>query len=174
MEADWVGGGIKAFINNVLKTNPINLKSGLGVRSALTKGLKTFGLYDFFAGLGFAGGKDGQIDKFPNLLNILNPLSSILYYSNLSLAKEMKVKLVLVVVRLRLLLIIKITRMVKMQKQWQQKQHMKVVRVMQSLFQFQFNRLNKLQLRTIEVELWDIEQLSLTTLKLLCMEVNKT
>ena len=74
MVADWVGGGIKAFINNVLTTDPINVKSGLGVRSALTKGLKTFGLYDFFAGLGFAGGKDGQIDKFPNLLNILNPL----------------------------------------------------------------------------------------------------
>ena len=74
MVADWVGGGIKAFINNVLKTDPVDVKSGLGVRSALTKGLKTFGLYDFFAGLGFAGGKDGQIDKFPNLLNILNPL----------------------------------------------------------------------------------------------------
>ena len=70
---NWLGGGIKAFINNVLTTDPINVKSGLGVRSALTKGLKTFGLYDFFASLGFAGGKDGQIDKFPNLLNILNP-----------------------------------------------------------------------------------------------------
>ena len=74
MVADWVGGGIKAFINNVLKTDPIDVKSGLGVRSALTKGVKTFGLYDFFAGLGYAGGKDGQIDKFPNLLNILHPL----------------------------------------------------------------------------------------------------
>ena len=71
--ANWLGGGIKAFINNVLTTDPIDVKSGLGVRSALTKGLKTFGLYDFFEGLGFAGGKDGQIDKFPNLLNILNP-----------------------------------------------------------------------------------------------------
>jgi len=71
--ANWLGGGIKAFINNVLTTDPIKVKSGLGVRSALTKGLKTFGLYDFFEGLGFAGGKDGQIDKFPNLLNILNP-----------------------------------------------------------------------------------------------------
>jgi len=77
MVADWVGGGIKAFINNVLKTDPIDVKSGLGVRSALTKGVKTFGLYDFFAGLGYAGGKDGQIDKFPNLLNILNPLKFI-------------------------------------------------------------------------------------------------
>ena len=73
MVADWVGGGIKAFVNNVLKTDAINVKEGFGVRSALTKGLKIFGLYNFFKGLGFAGGKDGQIDKFPNLLNILNP-----------------------------------------------------------------------------------------------------
>ena len=73
MVADWVGGGIKAFINNVLKTDPINVKSGLGVRSALTKGIKAFGLYNFFEGLGFTGGKKGQVDKFPNLLNILNP-----------------------------------------------------------------------------------------------------
>jgi hypothetical protein len=74
MVADWVGGGIKAFINNVLTTDPINVKSGLGVRSALTKGIKAFGLYNFFEGLGFTGGKKGQVDKFPNLLNILNPL----------------------------------------------------------------------------------------------------
>ena len=73
MVADWVGGGIKAFINNVLTTDPINVKSGLGVRSALTKGIKAFGLYNFFEGLGFTGGKKGQVDKFPNLLNILNP-----------------------------------------------------------------------------------------------------
>mgnify|MGYP003112282682 CR=1 FL=1 len=74
MVADWVGGGIKAFINNVLTTDPITVKSGLGVRSALTKGIKAFGLYNFFEGLGFTGGKKGQVDKFPNLLNILNPL----------------------------------------------------------------------------------------------------
>ena len=73
MVADWVGGGIKAFINNVLKTDPIKVKEGFGVRSTLTKGIKLFGLYNFFESLGFTGGKDGQIDKFPNLLNILNP-----------------------------------------------------------------------------------------------------
>ena len=72
--ADWVGGGIKAFINNVLKTDAINVKEGFGVRSTLTKGIKLFGLYNFFESLGFTGGKDGQVDKFPNLLNILNPL----------------------------------------------------------------------------------------------------
>ena len=73
MVADWVGGGIKAFINNIIKTDPIKVKEGFGVRSALTKGVKLFGLYNLFERFGFAGGKDGQIDKFPNLLNILNP-----------------------------------------------------------------------------------------------------
>ena len=73
--ADWVGGGIKSFINNVLKTDAIEVQEGKprGIRMALTRGTKIFGLYDFFKNLGFAEGKDGQIDKFPNLLNILNP-----------------------------------------------------------------------------------------------------
>ena len=75
--ADWVGGGIKAFINNIIKTDPIKVKEGFGVRSALTKGVKLFGLYNLFERFGFAGGKDGQIDKFPNLLNILNPFKYV-------------------------------------------------------------------------------------------------
>ena len=75
MVADWIGGGIKAFINNVLKTDPVDVKKGRppGIRAALTGGIKAFGLYDFFEGLGFTGGDKGQVDKFPNLLNILNP-----------------------------------------------------------------------------------------------------
>ena len=76
MVADWVGGGIKAFINNVLKTDPVEVKEKRppGIRDILTRGAKNFGLYNFFEGLGFTGGKKGQIDKFPNLLNVLNPL----------------------------------------------------------------------------------------------------
>ena len=71
--ANWLGGGIKAFINNVLKTDPIKVPEGGGVRSLLTRGTKNLGLYGFLEGLGFAGGKDGQIDKFINPLNLLNP-----------------------------------------------------------------------------------------------------
>ena len=71
--ADWLGGGIKAFINNVLRTDPIKVPEGGGVRSLLTRGTKNLGLYGFLEGLGFAGGKDGQIDKFFNPLNLLNP-----------------------------------------------------------------------------------------------------
>ena len=72
--ADWLGGGIKAFINNVLTTDPIKVPEGGGVRSLLTRGTKSLGLYGFLEGLGFAGGKDGQIDKFFNPLNLINPL----------------------------------------------------------------------------------------------------
>jgi hypothetical protein len=71
---NWLGGGIKAFINNVFKTDPIKVPEGGGVRSLLTRGTKNLGLYGFLEGLGFAGGKDGQIDKFINPLNLLNPL----------------------------------------------------------------------------------------------------
>ena len=71
--ANWLGGGIKAFIKNVLTTDPINVPEGGGVRSLLTRGTKKLGLYGFLEGLGFAGGKDGQIDKFFNPLNLLNP-----------------------------------------------------------------------------------------------------
>jgi len=70
---NWLGGGIKAFINNVLKTDPIKIPSGGGVRALITRGTKNLGLYGFLEGLGFAGGKDGQIDKFINPLNLLNP-----------------------------------------------------------------------------------------------------
>ena len=58
----------------MLSTDPFNVKSGFGIRAGLTKGIRAFGLYNLFEGLGFTGGKDGQVDKFPNLLNILNPL----------------------------------------------------------------------------------------------------
>ena len=70
---NWLGGGIKSFIKNVLTTDPINVPEGGGVRSLLTRGTKNLGLYGFLEGLGFAGGKDGQIDKFFNPLNLLNP-----------------------------------------------------------------------------------------------------
>ena len=72
--ANWLGGGIKAFINNVLTTDPIKVPEGGGVRSLLTRGTKKLGLYGFLEGLGFAGGKDGQVDKFFNPLNLINPL----------------------------------------------------------------------------------------------------
>ena len=54
--------------------DPISIKEGGGRRTIATKAAKFLGMYDWLAGLGYAGGKDGQIDKFPNLLNVINPL----------------------------------------------------------------------------------------------------
>ena len=69
----WIGGGVKRFIENFLKETAIEVPSGWGVRGILTKGTKKLGLYDWLDSIGYAGGKDGQIDKFPNLLQLLNP-----------------------------------------------------------------------------------------------------
>ena len=70
----WLGGGIMRFIKNIMTKDPISIKEGGGRRTVATKAAKFLGMYDWLAGLGYAGGKDGQIDKFPNILNIINPL----------------------------------------------------------------------------------------------------
>jgi len=75
--AKWIGGGVGRFIENVVKTDPIPIKEGAGRRSIATKLAKFIGIYDWLAGLGMAGGKDGQIDKFPNFLNLLFPWKSL-------------------------------------------------------------------------------------------------
>ena len=71
--AKWIGGGISRFIKNVITTDPITIPEGLGRRAAATKIAKFLGMYDWLSEQGFAGGKDGQIDKFPNFLNVLLP-----------------------------------------------------------------------------------------------------
>ena len=71
--AKWIGGGISRFIKNVITTDPITIPEGLGRRTAATKIAKFLGMYDWLSKQGFAGGKDGQIDKFPNFLNVLLP-----------------------------------------------------------------------------------------------------
>ena len=70
---DFVVGGFSRLVDNLVTVDPIPVKEGWGVRAGLTKGAKMLGLYDWLAEKGFAGGKKGQIDKFPNILNILFP-----------------------------------------------------------------------------------------------------
>jgi len=72
--AKWLGGGFSRLITNIMKTDPISIKEGGGRRTVATKAAKFLGMYDWLSSLGYAGGKDGQIDKFPNILNIINPL----------------------------------------------------------------------------------------------------
>ena len=71
--AKWIGGGISRFVKNVITTDPITIPEGLGRRAAATQIAKFLGMYDWLSKQGFAGGKDGQIDKFPNFLNVLLP-----------------------------------------------------------------------------------------------------
>jgi len=72
--AKWLGGGFSRLITNIMTKDPISIKEGRGRREVATRVTKFLGMYDWLAGLGYAGGKDGQIDKFPNILNIINPL----------------------------------------------------------------------------------------------------
>ena len=71
-----LGGGMGRFIKNVITTDPITIPDGTGLRMVATKTAKFLGLYDWLKKEGFAGGKKGQIDKFPNLLNVLFPWKS--------------------------------------------------------------------------------------------------
>jgi len=73
----WVGGGLKRFLDSFLEKTAITIPEGGGVRSLLTKGSKMLGLYKWLQSIGYAGGKDGQIDKFPNLLQLTLPLKFI-------------------------------------------------------------------------------------------------
>ena len=73
---NWLGGGMGRFIKNVITTDPITIPDGTGLRMVATKTAKFLGLYDWLKKEGFAGGKKGQIDKFPNLLNVLFPWKS--------------------------------------------------------------------------------------------------
>ena len=74
---EWIGGAMSRFIENFLKETAIPIPSGGGVRAGLTLAANKLGLYDWLAGIGYAGGKDGQIDKFPNLLQLSNPFKYI-------------------------------------------------------------------------------------------------
>ena len=75
--AKWVGGGMVRFMDNFFKETAIQIPEGGGVRSGLTFASKKLGLYDWLESIGYAGGKDGQIDKFPNLLQLMNPFKYV-------------------------------------------------------------------------------------------------
>ena len=72
----WIAGGLGRYIKNIITTDPITIPDGKGLRMVATKTAKFLGLYDWLKKEGFAGGKKGQIDKFPNLLNVLFPWKS--------------------------------------------------------------------------------------------------
>lgn len=73
----FLASGFSRFFPNFFKKHPIELFDGGGVRTAITTFAKLTNMYGFLKDVGYAGGKDGQIDKFPNLLQLYNPFSML-------------------------------------------------------------------------------------------------
>ena len=71
--AEWLGGGFKRFTKGLLEKHPIDIPKGGGRWSAMTWMAKTFGMFDFLNDIGYV--TDGQVSKFPNLLQLWNPFS---------------------------------------------------------------------------------------------------
>ena len=72
----FVGDGFKKFSNKFFETDPIKIAEGMGRRSAATKIVEILGLKDFLKDRGYIDSKD-QVTKFPNILNLFNPLVSV-------------------------------------------------------------------------------------------------
>ena len=73
----FVGDGFKNLINKFFETDPIELpKGGLNlVRKGATLISEKLGLLDFLKDRGYV--EDDMVSKFPNLMNLFNPLKAI-------------------------------------------------------------------------------------------------
>ena len=72
----WLGKGFINFTEGLLKKHPIDIKKGWGVRKGLTAAAKKLGLFNWLKKLGYVNSKP-QVDKFPNILQVFNPMSFI-------------------------------------------------------------------------------------------------
>lgn len=66
--------GFGRFINQIFEKNAIEIPEGFGKRAAATKVAEILRLKDFLKGRGYINDKN-QVYKFPNLLNLINPLA---------------------------------------------------------------------------------------------------
>ena len=73
---DFFVSGFKNFTNQLFEKNPVEIPDGLGRRSAATKLAEMLGLKEFLRDRGYVDAKD-QVTKFPNLMNIVNPLAFV-------------------------------------------------------------------------------------------------
>lgn len=69
---DWLRGGFSRFIKTFLQETAVPIKSGWGVRSALTTAAEKLGIFDWLKEIDYVGEKD-KVVKFPNLLQLYNP-----------------------------------------------------------------------------------------------------
>tara|TARA_Y100001938_G_scaffold150658_1_gene242678 strand:- start:216 stop:2807 length:2592 start_codon:yes stop_codon:yes gene_type:complete len=76
----FVGDGFKKFTNKFFETNPIEIEEGMGRRSAATKIVEVLGMKDFLKDRDYL--ENDQVAKFPNIMNLLNPLVSVPMMAN--------------------------------------------------------------------------------------------
>ena len=73
---EFFESGFKNFTKQLFEKNPVEIPDGLGRRSAATKLAEMLGLKEFLKDRGYVDAKD-QVTKFPNLLNLVNPLAFV-------------------------------------------------------------------------------------------------
>jgi len=74
---EWIASGAKRYIKGFFEEYHKPIPSLIGARALVTNAAKALGLYDLLKSVGYAGGKDGQIDKIPEFLQLLNPFATI-------------------------------------------------------------------------------------------------
>ena len=73
---DFFKNGVGNFINQFFEKDAFTIPKGFGRRAAATKMVEFLNMKDYLRKRGYVNDED-QIYKFPNLLNILNPISYV-------------------------------------------------------------------------------------------------
>ena len=76
----FVGDGFKKFTNKFFETNPIEIPDEGFRRFAATKVVEFLGMKDFLKDRDYL--ENDQVAKFPNIMNLLNPLVSVPMMAN--------------------------------------------------------------------------------------------
>ena len=73
--AEWLAGGFQRSINGLFEKDPVEIQKGGGRRSVATKEVaELLGIKGFLKDRGYLD-SEGNVAKFPNLLNLLNPFA---------------------------------------------------------------------------------------------------
>ena len=72
--AEWLAGGFQRSINGLFEKDPVEIKKGGGRRSVATKVAELLGIKGFLKDRGYLD-SEGNVSKFPNLLNLFNPFA---------------------------------------------------------------------------------------------------
>ena len=72
--AEWLAGGFQRSINGLFEKDPVEIQKGGGRRSVATKVAELLGIKGFLKDRGYLD-SEGNVAKFPNLLNLFNPFA---------------------------------------------------------------------------------------------------